>query len=203
LARRNRICPPYSHRICIFEADKVENLLHPSKAGWALARRREGVLSKLVESKECSRAMIQKTSAALQLSRAMVFRLLARYRQDRRLNALLLRPRGRKRGSGGLQKRAGANYHGAHPKVLSDSRKTACRCPAPRDCGRLRQEPTWHPLLRVRFAAFAGFRSAHVRFKAQRASAVQRAGHCPKPLERLAVYWFPEKAVYPLTVNME
>jgi hypothetical protein len=74
---------------------------------------------------------------------------------------------------------------------------------APRDCGRLRQEPTWHPLLRVRFAAFAGFRSAHVRFKARRASAVQRAGHCPKPLERLAVYWFPEKAVYPLTVNME
>jgi len=33
----------------------------------------------------------------------MVFRLLARYRKDRRLSALLLHPRGRKCGSGGLR----------------------------------------------------------------------------------------------------
>jgi hypothetical protein len=46
--------------------------------------------------------MMQKACAALQLSRAMVFRLLARYREDRRLSALLLHPRGRKCGSGAV-----------------------------------------------------------------------------------------------------
>jgi putative transposase len=79
-------------------------LFKASEAEWALAKRRERVLSTLAESKECSRAMMQKACAALQLSRAMVFRLLARYREDRRLSALLLHPRGRKCGSGGLRK---------------------------------------------------------------------------------------------------
>jgi hypothetical protein len=51
-------------------------LLKASEADWALAKRRERVLSTLAESKECSRAMMQKACAALQLSRAMVFRLL-------------------------------------------------------------------------------------------------------------------------------
>jgi hypothetical protein len=37
------------------------------------------------------------------VSKSMVFRLLARYRKDRRLSALLLHPRGRKCGSGGLR----------------------------------------------------------------------------------------------------
>jgi len=78
-------------------------LLKASEADWALAKRRERVLSTLAKSKECSRAMMQKACAALQLSRAMVFRLLARYREDRRLSALLLHPRGRKCGSGGLR----------------------------------------------------------------------------------------------------
>jgi len=80
----------------------VQTLLKVSQADWALAKRRERVLSTLAESKE-SRVMIQKACAALQLSRAMVFRLLARYRKDRRLSALLLHPRGRKCGSGGLR----------------------------------------------------------------------------------------------------
>ena len=82
----------------------MQTLLNPSPAEWALAKRRERVLSRLVERNECSHAMIKKASAALELSRAMVFRLLARYREDRRLSALLLRSKGRKRGSGGLQK---------------------------------------------------------------------------------------------------
>jgi hypothetical protein len=73
----------------------VKTLLKASEADWALAKRRERVLSTLAESKECSRAVMQKACAALQLSRAMVFRLLARYREDRRLSALLLHPRGR------------------------------------------------------------------------------------------------------------
>jgi putative transposase len=82
----------------------VQTLLKVSEADWALAKRRERVLSILPESKVCSRAMTQKACVALQLSRAMVFRLLARYREDRRLSALLLHPRGRKCGSGGLRK---------------------------------------------------------------------------------------------------
>src|SRR5450755_2985681 len=69
-------------------------LLKASEADWALAKRRERVLSTFAESKECSRAMMQKACAALQLSRAMVFRLLARYREDPRLSALLLHPGG-------------------------------------------------------------------------------------------------------------
>ena len=81
----------------------MQTLLKVSQADWALAKRRERVLSTLAEGKECSRAMIQKASATLQLSRAMVFRLLARYRKDCRLSALLLHPRGRKCGSGGLR----------------------------------------------------------------------------------------------------
>jgi putative transposase len=81
----------------------METLLKASEADWALAKRRERVLSKLAASKECSRAMIDKACVKLQLSRAMVFRLLARYREDRRLSALLLHPRGRKCRSGGLR----------------------------------------------------------------------------------------------------
>jgi hypothetical protein len=38
----------------------------------------------------------------LELSRAMVFRLLARYKEDRRFSVLLPRPQGRKRGSHAL-----------------------------------------------------------------------------------------------------
>jgi putative transposase len=81
----------------------METLLKASEADWALAKRRERVLSKLAASKECSRAMIRNACAKLQLSRAMVFRLLARYKEDNRLSALLLHSRGRKRGSGGLR----------------------------------------------------------------------------------------------------
>jgi hypothetical protein len=60
-------------------------------------------LSTLAESKEGSRAMMQEACADAPLSRAMVFRLLAKYREDRRLSAVLLHPRGRKRSSGGLR----------------------------------------------------------------------------------------------------
>ena len=60
----------------------METLLKASEADWAVAKRRQRILSKLAESKECSRAVMQKACAALQLSRAMVFRALARYRED-------------------------------------------------------------------------------------------------------------------------
>ena len=46
--------------------------------------------------------MIKKACATLELSRAMVFRLLARYKEDRRFSVLLPRPQGRKRGSHAL-----------------------------------------------------------------------------------------------------
>ena len=68
-------------------------------AAVAIAKIRERVFSHLAEQPECSRAMIKKACATLELSRAMVFRLLARYKEDRSFSVLLPRPQGRKRGS--------------------------------------------------------------------------------------------------------
>ena len=112
----------------------MQTLLKVSQADWALAKRRERVLSTLAESKECSRVMIQKACAALQLSRAMVFRLLARYRKDRGLSALLLHPRGRKCGSGGLREEqeqiitAHIRKIGGNASVAALHRKIAAAC---------------------------------------------------------------------------
>src|SRR3984957_3356554 len=103
----------------------METLLKASEADWALAKRRERVLSKLAASKECSRAMIHKACVKLQLSRAMVFRLLARYREDRRLSALLLHPRGRKRGSGGLREEQEQIIAAQIPKIGGKKRSVA------------------------------------------------------------------------------
>ena len=105
----------------------MQTLVKVSEADWALAKRRERVLSTLVESKECSRAMIQKACAALQLSRAMVFRLLARYRKDRRLSALLLHPRGRKCGSGGLREEQEQIIAAQIRKIGGKKRSVGCR----------------------------------------------------------------------------
>jgi putative transposase len=78
--------------------------------------------------------MIKKACATLELSRAMVFRLLARYKEDRRFSVLLPRPQGRKRGSHALlegqehmislqiQKVAGT---GENPSLASLHRKIA------------------------------------------------------------------------------
>jgi putative transposase len=146
----------------------VKTLLHPSRADWALAKRREEVLSKLAESKECSRTMIQKASAALRLSRAMVFRLLARYKEDRSVSALLLRPRGRKRGSGGLQKEQ-EQIITAHIRKFCRARErrpvTALHREIVADCVKSRLgNPSYGSVLR-RLQVFA-----HVSFRAQRAS---------------------------------
>jgi hypothetical protein len=98
----------------------VQTLLKVSQADWALAKRRERVLSTLAESKECSRAM--------------VFRLLARYRKDRGLSALLLHPRGRKCGSGGLREEqeqiitAHIRKIGGNASVAALHRKIAAAC---------------------------------------------------------------------------
>jgi len=75
-----------------------------SDAEWALAKRRARVLAELVSNKECSHAIINRACATLRVSRAMMFRLLARYREDQRTSALLPKTPGRKRGSSGLGK---------------------------------------------------------------------------------------------------
>ena len=80
----------------------MEKPLQDPAAAVAIAKRRERVLSHLAEQPECSRAMIKKACATLELSRAMVFRLLARYKQDPRFSVLLPRRQGRKRGSRAL-----------------------------------------------------------------------------------------------------
>jgi putative transposase len=61
-----------------------------------LPKRRARVLAKLAEQKECSRAMIKRARGTLRLSRAMVFRLLARYKEDQRASSLLPQTSGRK-----------------------------------------------------------------------------------------------------------
>jgi len=64
----------------------------------------------------------------------MVFRLLARYRKDRRLSALLLHPRGRKCGSGGLREEqeqiitAHIRKIGGNASVAALHRKIAAAC---------------------------------------------------------------------------
>jgi hypothetical protein len=146
----------------------VKTLLHPSRADWALAKRREKVLSKLAASKECSRTMVQKASAALRLSRAMVFRLLARYKENQSVDALLLRPRGRKRGSGGLQKEQ-ERIITAHIRKFCRVRErrpvTALHREIVADCVKSRLgNPSYGSVLR-RLQAFA-----HISFKAQPAS---------------------------------
>ena len=152
----------------------METLLEVSEPDWALAKRRERVLSMLAESKECSRAMMQKACAALQLSRAMVFRLLARYREDRRLSALLLHPRGRKRGSGGLREEQEQIITGQIRKFYL-IRKMACSCASPGDRGRLWKEKLSSSVLRHCVATASGLRPAHAGCEARGISARQRA----------------------------
>jgi hypothetical protein len=55
----------------------VEKPLQDPAAALAIAKRRQSVLSHLGEQPECSPAMIKKACATLELSHAMVFRLLA------------------------------------------------------------------------------------------------------------------------------
>jgi putative transposase len=76
----------------------VEKLLKISEQNWTLARRRERVLSQLAKEEGCSQQMIQWACSKLGLSRAMVFRLLARYRDDKGLSTLVPQTRGRKLG---------------------------------------------------------------------------------------------------------
>ena len=80
----------------------MEKPLQQPAAAVAIAKRRERVLSHLAEQPECSRAMINRACVTLELSRAMVFRLLARYKQDPRFSVLLPRRQGRKLGSHAL-----------------------------------------------------------------------------------------------------
>ena len=115
----------------------MEKPLQQPAAAVAIAKRRERVLSHLAEQPECSRAMIKKACATLELSRAMVFRLLARYKQDPRFSVLLPRRQGRKLGSHALlegqermislqiQEVAGT---GENPSLAALHRKIAAAC---------------------------------------------------------------------------
>jgi putative transposase len=108
--------------------------LQDPAAAIAIAKRRERVLSHLAEQPECSRAMIKKACATLELSRAMVFRLLARYKEDRRFSVLLPRPQGRKRGSHflleGQERMISLQIQGTgeNPSLAALHRKIAAAC---------------------------------------------------------------------------
>ena len=117
--------------------EEVEKPLQQPAAAVAIAKRRERVLSHLAEQPECSRAMINRACVTLELSRAMVFRLLARYKQDPGFSVLIPRRPGRKPGSHALlagqermislqiQEVAGT---GENPSLAALHRKIAAAC---------------------------------------------------------------------------
>lgn len=58
-------------------------------AQWAVAAKREEIIAKLASMGSIRRADIDVAAKTLGLSRAMTYRLLARYREDPRTSALL------------------------------------------------------------------------------------------------------------------
>jgi putative transposase len=66
-----------------------------SKAEWEAACRREAVIRPLVEEGSVSNARADQAAKELGVSRSLVYRLVARYRQRAQTSSLLSVPRGR------------------------------------------------------------------------------------------------------------
>ncbi len=77
-------------------------------AQWAVAARREEVIAKLAPMDGIRRLEVDTAAKILGLSRAMIYRLLARYREDSRTSALLAETVGRRQGSLSLHRRVEA-----------------------------------------------------------------------------------------------
>ena len=159
-------------------------------AAIAIAKRRERVLSHLAEQPECSRAMIRRACATLQLSRAMVFRLLARYRQDPRVQRVASPPAGTKAWLTRPSRRARAHDQPPDSEGCPDGRESIPSGPPSQDRRRLQKAPTPHSFLRDRTATAASLRRAHF---------PKEAG----ALDTFSVYCSTENAVYTLTAKME
>jgi hypothetical protein len=79
-----------------------------------------------------------------ELSRAMVFRLLARYKEDRRFSVLLPRPQGRKRGSHALLEGQERMISFQIQKVARTGENPSLSGPPSQDRHRLQKAPTSH-----------------------------------------------------------
>jgi putative transposase len=75
------------------------------EAAWRLARKRERVLASLIKREHLRPQQVERACTQLGLKSAMLFRLVARYREDPRTSTLLLKTPGRKSGSRVLDKR--------------------------------------------------------------------------------------------------
>ena len=69
-----------------------------SESDWEIASTREAILAPLLWKNESTESAVQRAASALKLSRAMVFRLLRRYRANPKTSTLLPVRRGRKEG---------------------------------------------------------------------------------------------------------
>ena len=72
-----------------------------SESDWEIASTREAILAPLLWKNESTESAVQRAASALKLSRAMVFRLLRRYRANPKTSTLLPARRGRKVGKKG------------------------------------------------------------------------------------------------------
>jgi putative transposase len=77
-------------------------------AQWAVAAKREEIIAKLASMDGIRRLEVDTAAKMLGLSRAMIYRLLARYREDSRTSALLAETVGRRKGSLSLHRRVEA-----------------------------------------------------------------------------------------------
>ena len=160
-------------------------------AAVAIAKRRERVLSHLAEQPKCTRAMINRACATLELSRAMVFRLLARYKQDPRFSVLLPRRRDESVAHTPFSfRRARAHDQPPDSEGRRDGRESIPSLTPSQDRRRLQKAPASHSFVRDGTATAACLRRAHY------SKEVGASG-------TFSVYCSTEKAVYTLTVNAE
>lgn len=90
----------------------VKNILTVSGAVWRETAKRARVISDLAEMDHCTTAQVDEAASKLKIGRAMVYRLLARFKKSRDTSSLLPTRPGRKTGGQRLKK--------AQERILSD-----------------------------------------------------------------------------------
>src|SRR5215472_1919893 len=85
---------------------------------WGTALEREAVIRPLAEERKLGRAAVQEASQHLGVSRALVYRLIARYRQRAKTSSLLPWKRGPARNTRCLRRIARRPPHSLHQGVL-------------------------------------------------------------------------------------
>jgi putative transposase len=81
-----------------------QNILTVSDAVWRETARRARIIAALAEHERCSTQQVDEAAGKLKIGRAMVYRLLSRFKQSRDTSSLLPTRRGRKTGRQLLKK---------------------------------------------------------------------------------------------------